>query len=101
MNILINLKDCDLTGIQSYLSTETMYDYYGDYSIPYQELTFMFSNGVNVDIKLGEDTGDFCYIASFFYNRNFSDMTKDEFLDSFTEYTRGKITNVSKSVPKS
>lgn len=90
MDIDLKLKNGFLKKITSYLDTDTIYDYYGDYQKPMHDITFEFHTTENSGIKyrfyIDEDYGDFCYLASFFYQKDFSEFTVDEFLRQFSEY---------------
>ena len=83
MNILIKLKDCNLTEIGSEMSCKTVFDYYGDYETPIQYMSFTFDNNITVYTVINNSDCDFCTVAGFFYGKNFGEMTQDEFIKSF------------------
>ena len=92
MTVDLRLKDCSIVDIQSYLSTETKYDFYNDTERAISYITFVFYNPDSVEeykrsfveFKIDdEDFADFCSIANFFYGKNFTEMTKDDFIHTF------------------
>ena len=94
VNVLIKLKDYDLIEIRSEMDTETVYDFYGDYETAIQYMTFKFSDGMCIEFKIDDrDCCSFCFIASFFYGKDFSEMTKAQFVDSFKAQMYAKIIN--------
>ena len=84
MDILIKLKDCELTSIDSELDTEKIYDFYGEYENATQYIDFIFDGKEKIGFKIKDEAySDFCSIAGFFYQRDFSNMTKEEFIHNF------------------
>lgn len=103
MDVLIKLKDCDLIRIESnndYFQERR--DYYDDEKVKlwYCKFRFTFKEpeyGVEyhecVQTNCGENIPeemDFTYIATFFYGEDFSDMTSNEFVESFARYVHGE-----------
>ena len=87
MNIDLKLKDCTLVEIRSELDIETHYDYYGENPRPTENITFYFDDDVRAEFNnIGEDCGTFCYLANFFYMKDFSQYTRDEFLEAFSNH---------------
>lgn len=89
MDIDLKLKNGFLKKITSYLNTKTIYDYYGDYQIPMHDIIFDFiscGSSVKYTFHIDEDFGDFCYLVSFFYQKDFSELTVDEFVKRISEY---------------
>jgi len=87
MNIDLKLKDCTLVKISSELDIETHYDYYGENPRPTENITFYFDDCVRAEFNnIGEDCGTFCYLANFFYMKDFSQYTRDEFLEAFSNH---------------
>lgn len=100
MDINMKLKNGFLKKITSYLSTKTVYDYYGDFQIPTHDIIFDFAviDGSEVKarfVDINSDYGDFCYLVSFFYQKDFSEMTINEFVTSFAKYVHTDPTFVS------
>lgn len=86
MDLNLKLKDHTLTKITSELDTERVYDYYGDYDSPTQNITFVFDDGMIVDFwSIRDDSASFTYLASFFYQKDFSEYTRDQFISKFSE----------------
>ena len=89
MNIDLKLKDCTLVKISSELDIETHYDYYGENPRPTENITFYFDDGVRAEFSnIDEDCGTFCYLVDFFYKKDFSQYTRDEFLEAFSIYVK-------------
>ena len=87
MNIDLKLKDCTLVKISSELDIETHYDYYGENPRPTENITFYFDDDVRAEFNnIDEDCGTFCYLANFFYMKDFSQYTRDEFLEAFSNH---------------
>ena len=87
MNIDLKLKDCTLVEMKSELDTERHYDYYSEYDRPTENITFYFDDGVRADFNdIDEDCGTFCYLANFFYKKDFSNYTRDDFLEAFSNH---------------
>lgn len=92
MTVDLRLKDCSIVDIQSYLSTETIYDFYNDTERAISYITFVFHDPDSqeeykksfVEFKIDdEDYADFCSIANFFYGKGFAEMTKEDFIRAF------------------
>lgn len=91
MDLNLKLKDHTLIKIESELDTERVYDYYGDYDRPTQDIRFIFDDGMIVDfLSIRDDSASFTYLASFFYQKDFSEYTKDQFISEFSEYVSVK-----------
>lgn len=91
MNIDLKLKDCTLVQIGSELGTRLIFDYYDDYWVPNETISFTFDDGTCVDFyEIDADQGCFTYIVSFFYKKDFSEYKKDQFISEFSEYVNVK-----------
>jgi hypothetical protein len=87
MNINIKLKDCTLLSLASSLDIREKYDFYGNFDRPVQSVSFLFDDDSTVFFyDIDEYSGTFCYLIDFFYNKDFSETTKQEFIDSFSNY---------------
>lgn len=92
MNIDLKLKDCTLFEIRSELGIETHYDYYGEDPRPTENITFYFDDYVRAEFdNINEDCGTFCYLVNFFYKKDFSLYTRDEFLEAFSNYVEREV----------
>lgn len=92
MNIDLKLKDCILVEISSELDIETHYDYYGENPRPTENITFYFDDDVRAEFNnIGEDCGTFCYLANFFYMKDFSKYTRDDFLEAFSNHVEREV----------
>ena len=92
MNIDLKLKDCTLVEMKSELGTALNYDYYGTSERATENITFIFDDESCADFcDIDEYYGTFCYLANFFYKKEFSQYTKDEFLKEFSEYVNTKF----------
>jgi hypothetical protein len=87
MDLNLKLKDHTLTKITSELDTERFYDYYDEYDRPTQDITFVFDDEMTVDFwSIRDDWASFTYLASFFYQKDFSTYTRDQFISEFSDY---------------
>lgn len=87
MNINIKLKDCTLLSIASSLDVREHYDYYGSFDRPVQSVSFLFDDDSKAHFyDIDEYSGTFCYLVDFFFNKDFSETTKQEFICSFSKY---------------
>jgi hypothetical protein len=103
MDVLIKLKDCDLVRIESnndyfqerrdYYDDEKATYWYGKFRFTFKEPKYGIEYCSCVRTDCGEyylEEMDFTYIASFFYGKDFSEMTSNEFTKSFTKYVHGE-----------
>lgn len=87
MNLNIKLKDCTLTDIESDIGTEKEYDWYGEICKAVVSINFIFSDGTDVCFNdIDSESGSFTYLANFFYQKDFSEYTKDQFISEFSEH---------------
>ena len=105
MDILIKLKDCDLIRIESnndYFQERR--DYYDSDKVMlwYSKFKFTFKEPRQDDVQwvrcvrtaCGEfipEEMDFTYIAGFFYGKDFSNVTCEEFIRMFSSHVCGEI----------
>lgn len=101
MNCVIKLKHCNLTKIDSKFveHSEVDYCFNGEYSeaieskYTVQEITFTFDSICDqvVTFEVDKDYSSFTHIAEFFYNKDFSNVEKSEFLEMFQKHVRATI----------
>lgn len=81
---IIKLKDCTVTNIDSDITKyEARYYYEVDETI--QRITVTFSDGESVDFDFYEYKGVFGNVIGFFYGKDFSNITKERFIQMFVK----------------
>lgn len=83
---IIKLKDCSLVNIDSDIRVDKARYYYETDDI-IQEIGFIFDDGTDVTCSFSETYNCFGIVLGFFYSRDFSNMTKEEFLKTFIRET--------------
>lgn len=92
---IIKLKDCCVTYIDSSLTTENVYDFYGTDSRAVHEIAFYFNDNTKTQIfEVDENYGDFTTLTSFFFGKDFSDVTKEDFVKRFCEFVYLDTSNI-------
>ena len=92
---IIKLKDCCVTYIGSSLTTENIYDFYGTNTRAVHEIAFYFDDNTKTQIfEVAESYGDFTTLISFFFGKDFSDVTKEDFVKTFCEFVCLDTSNI-------
>lgn len=91
MDIIIKLADSDLVSIETDTRLKGDFDYY--YTEPTDErywnerFIFKFSDGSGYVADCSDvNKFDFCAVVSFFYGKDFSNTTKEQFCKDFYYY---------------
>lgn len=106
MDVIIKLKDCNIVKIDSEMKNEASsgWTWNGETSIlvtkefRYEDITFILDkdcrNAVHIHIYLTGDESNFTRIVEFFYNKDFSNVSANEFITDFCDHVDGCVYNL-------
>ena len=81
---IIKLKDCSVTDIDSDITVDEARYYYETDELV-QQIFVTFSDGEKVEFQFYDFTGCFGRVVGFFYGKDFSNVTKDKFIQMFVK----------------
>ena len=81
---IIKLKDCSVTKIDSDITVDEARYYYETDELV-QQIFVTFSDDETVEFKFYDFTGCFGRVVGFFYGKDFSNVTKNKFIQMFVQ----------------